>query len=84
MKRNFVRYGNKMVDYDEAVFYMDAEICEELHDTIAPCTNQEFFDEYIKRHEAKYEEDFVDTYCYVWNGDYVNGIWEDVDYFFPA
>lgn len=84
MKKRYVRYGNKMVDYDEAVAYMDNEIREELHAEMAPCTNQEFFDEYIKRHEAKYEEDFADTYCYVMDGEYVNGIWEDVEYFFSA
>lgn len=84
MKNRYVRYGNKMVDYEEAEFYMDDEIREELHAEIAPCTDQEFFDEYIKRHEAKYEDDFVESYCSAMDGDYVNGIWEDVDYFFTA
>lgn len=51
-------YGVK-IDYDVAVGLMDNEICEEIHAEIAPCTMQEFFDAYCKRHAEVYgENDF--------------------------
>lgn len=42
------------IDYDMAVEFMDDEIREEVHADLAPCTEQEFFDEYAKRHAEKY------------------------------
>lgn len=44
------------VDFEVAVSMMDDEIREEVHFDIAPCTEQEFFDEYAKRHAEKYGE----------------------------
>jgi hypothetical protein len=46
-------------DFDCAVSGMDDEIREAVHGDLAPCTDQEFIDEYCKRHEAKYGELFV-------------------------
>lgn len=46
------------VDFEVAVMYMDDEIREEIHNEIAPCTDQEFFDEYAKRHEEKFAEEW--------------------------
>ena len=46
------------VDFDVMVNMMDDEIREELHDKLAPCTNQEFADAYVAAHEAKYGEQF--------------------------
>ncbi|KOA61002.1 hypothetical protein BAAM0499_03795 [Bifidobacterium animalis subsp. animalis MCC 0499] len=40
--------------WDAVVNMMDPQIREQLHNTIAPCSNQMFFDEYAKAHEAKY------------------------------
>lgn len=46
------------VDFDVMVNMMDDEIREELHNKLAPCTDQEFVDAYIEAHEAKYGEQF--------------------------
>ena len=46
-------------DFDVAVSVMDDEIREAVHSDLAPCGEQEFMDEYCKRHEAKYGELFV-------------------------
>lgn len=43
-----------LVDYDAAVEMMDDDLREELHREMAPCTNQEFYDAYVKAHAAKY------------------------------
>lgn len=45
-------------DFDVVVNMMDDEIREELHNKLAPCTDQEFVDAYIEAHEAKYNERF--------------------------
>ena len=50
--------NGEMVDFDVAVYLMDDEIREAVHADLAPCTDQEFIDEYVKRHEAKYGETF--------------------------
>lgn len=43
-----------MINYDAAVEMMDDDLREELHREMAPCTNQEFYDAYVKAHAAKY------------------------------
>ena len=53
-----VMLNGEMVDFEAAVSLMDDEIREEVHADLAPCTEQEFMDEYVKRHEAKYGETF--------------------------
>ena len=53
-----VMLNGEMVDFDAAVNLMDDEIRETVHADIAPCTDQDFMDEYVKRHEAKYGETF--------------------------
>lgn len=45
--------------YDAAVNLMDDEIREEIHAELAPCTEEEFLEEYMKRHEEKYNEQFT-------------------------
>ena len=50
--------GNK-ISYEVAVNLMDDEIRERLHYEIAPCSEQEFFDVYLKAHKEKFNEDFV-------------------------
>lgn len=47
------------VYYNVAVMMMDDEIREEVHADLAPCTDQEFFTEYCKRHYDKYGEEFA-------------------------
>ena len=46
--------GGHMIDYDAAVALMAAGLREQLHRELAPCTNQEFYDAYVKAHAAKY------------------------------
>ena len=46
---------------DAAVMLMDDEIREAVNFDIAPCREQEFVDEYCKRHLEKYGEDFIVT-----------------------
>ena len=53
-----VMLNGEMVDFDAAVNLMDDEIREAVHADLAPCADQEFIDEYVKRHEAKYGETF--------------------------
>lgn len=42
-----------------AVQLMDDEIREAVHMDLSPCSDQEFFDEYCKRHFEKYNEEFM-------------------------
>lgn len=42
------QYG-KEFDNDAVVDMMDDELREELHMDIAPCTDQEFYEEYCKK-----------------------------------
>lgn len=55
---NKVLLNGYEVDFDVVVNMMDDEIREELHNKLAPCTDQEFVDAYIEAHEAKYGEQF--------------------------
>ncbi len=47
------------IDCDAAVMLMDDETREEVHAELAPCSAQEFFDAYCKRHLQKTGEVFV-------------------------
>jgi len=44
------------IDFDAAVELMDDEIREALHDDMAPCTDQDFFDAYAQAHQDQYNE----------------------------
>ena len=46
------------INWEAAEALMDADICNELHEEIAPCTEQEFFTAYEKAHAAKYGEEW--------------------------
>lgn len=46
------------INFEAAVNSMDDEIREMLHQEIAPCTDQEFFDAYCKAHEDKFDEEW--------------------------
>lgn len=47
--------GNRIY-WEVASHYMDFELCEELHNKLAPCSNQQFYDAYCKAHQAKFGE----------------------------
>lgn len=44
------------INYNAAVELMDDELREEVHADLAPCTDQEFFDEYARRHSERFGE----------------------------
>lgn len=46
------------INFEVAVSLMDDGLREEIHADMAPCGNQEFFNEYVKRHEAKFGEEW--------------------------
>lgn len=50
--------GSK-VDFEACVNLMDSELREDVHMDLAPCTEQEFLDEYADRHLEKYGEAFT-------------------------
>lgn len=45
--------------YNQAVELMDDEIRESVHADLAPCTDEEFLEEYMSRHFEKYGEPFT-------------------------
>lgn len=45
--------------YQAAVELMDDEIREQLHSDLAPCSDLEFLEAYMKAHEEKYGIPFV-------------------------
>ena len=46
------------VDYDACVNMMDDDIREQVHDELAPCTDQEFLDRYCQVHCQVFGEEF--------------------------
>lgn len=59
-------YGNE-VNFEAAAALMDDDIREKLHDQMAPCTEQEFFDAYAKAHAEKFDgEEFAPYYNLAW------------------
>ena len=48
-------YGTE-INYNAAVELMDDELREEVHADLAPCTEQEFFGEYARRHADRFGE----------------------------
>lgn len=55
MKKSYVIDvdGNEIL-FQAAVALMDDDIREELHREMAPCSDQEFYDAYVKAHAAKF------------------------------
>lgn len=54
----FVKLNGEISDFYAIVNMMDDDIREYLYNQLAPCSEQEFVDAYIKAHEAKYGEQF--------------------------
>lgn len=46
-------------NFNQAVALMDDDIREELHRELAPCTELEFLEAYMERHEQKYGTPFT-------------------------
>lgn len=53
-----IELNNRAADFDACVALMDNDLREEVHADLAPCTEQEFINEYCKRHFAKYGAEF--------------------------
>lgn len=53
-----VMINGQQIDFDAAVMLMDDDLREQLHSELAPCTDQEFMDAYVKAHRDKYNDDF--------------------------
>lgn len=51
------KYGVE-VDFEAAINLMDDGIRERLHDFIAPCSEQVFFETYCLAHECRFNEPF--------------------------
>lgn len=45
--------------WETIVSFMDEDIREAVHADLAPCTDQEFLEEYEKRHLEQYGEEFI-------------------------
>lgn len=59
-------YG-KEIDFEIATNYMNDEILEYLHNAIAPCSEQYFFDQYAAEHKIRFNE--------TWELDKNNPVW---------
>ena len=60
-KKYWQEEANEMVgkyDWEVIASYMDDEIREKLHFDLAPCSNEEFLQEYLKKHYKKYNSEF--------------------------
>lgn len=53
-----IELNGSTADFNTCVALMDDDLREEIHADIAPCTKQQFINEYCKRHFAKYGADF--------------------------
>ena len=51
-------YGINEYDLDVIAMYMDEDLRDEVNYDLAPCTPQEFYNEYVKRHLEKFGEEF--------------------------
>lgn len=58
-EQNVINQYGKELNFAAAVNLMDDDIREQLHTELAPCTNQEFFDAYVKAHSQMFGEDWI-------------------------
>ena len=54
-----INQDGKLIDFDAAVQLMDDDIRERLHEEMAPCTPQEFYNAYVEAHEIEHHESFT-------------------------
>ena len=59
MKETKVLLNGEPVDFEECAMRMDDDLREEIHEDMAPCGEQAFLDEYIRRHTEKFGEEFT-------------------------
>lgn len=53
-------YGVK-IDFDTVVNLMDDDIREEVHDELAPCSNQDFYDRYVQIWNERHPNEPLDA-----------------------
>lgn len=49
----------KQIDWEAAFNLMDEDLCNAIASAMAPCTEQEYYDEYCKRHLVKFGVQFA-------------------------
>lgn len=54
-----IELNGRTADFNACVALMDDDLREEVHAEFAPCSEQEFLNEYCKRHFTKYGIDYV-------------------------
>ena len=54
-----VNFSGDIMELKTAAAYMDDELREKVNDRLAPCLEQEFFNEYCREHEKKFGEEFM-------------------------
>lgn len=54
-----INQDGKLIDFYAAVQLMDDDIRERLHEEMAPCTPQEFYNAYVEAHEIEHHENFT-------------------------
>ena len=64
---NVVNKIGATLDFSAAVMLMDDALREEIHNTIAPCSDQEFFQAYEDAHQKKFGDE--------WDLSKVNPVW---------
>lgn len=57
--RTYVEINGCEIDFNAAVNLMDNEIREQLHDTMSPCSDQDFIDAYMTAHLDKHGDEFM-------------------------
>ena len=55
----FENINGEQVSFEAAVNLMDDELREQVHEELAPCTEQEFVERYAELHEERYCEGFA-------------------------
>lgn len=56
----------EVINFEAVANAMDDELREEINGKLAPCTNQEFYDEYCRRHLEKFGEEFAPDSGLAW------------------
>ena len=58
MNKKVTNKNGTEIDFEASVSLMDDGLREQLHNTLAPCSEQEFFSAYEKLHEETFGEEW--------------------------
>jgi len=58
-EQNVINQYGEVLNFAAAVNLMDDDLREQIHNDMAPCSNQEFFDAYVNAHAEKFGEAWV-------------------------